>query len=276
MDDSAQVVVDIGNLPVRLTTTDRSLVHLLEQRYAGFVNPSATPAFEFDVSVVAAETLGNDADLSVRARTNQWVIERGDFRAEWDATTRRGRIEQTVNPYAVDSVLRIVHTLLLSTQGGFLLHAASAVLGGRAMLFVGPSGAGKTTIARLAPRDVMLLSDEISYVRHVGDQYVAFGTPFAGELGHSGQPVSAPVAAVYRLERGLDNEVDRLGVTESVRTLMKNILFFADDSELTGHVLETSCHAASTIPFYRLAFAPDARVWDVIRGMMREIDERAR
>lgn len=272
MDDSAHVVVDIGNMPVRLTTTDRSLVQLLEERYAGFVNPSATPAFEFDVSVVPASALGTDADLCVRARTNQWVLERGDFRAEWDSATRRGWIEQTVNPYAVDSVLRIVHTLLLSKQGGFLLHAASAVREGRAMLFVGPSGAGKTTIARLAPHDVTLLGDEISYVRYVEDQYLAFGTPFAGELGHSGQPLSAPVAAIYRLERGPDNNVERLGSSEAVRTLMRNILFFADDSELTGHLLETSCHVASTIPVYRLAFSPDARVWDVIQGRMREID----
>ena len=265
MADSPGVVVDIGNMPVRLSMTDLSLVQLLEDRYAGFVNPSATPAFEFDVSIVAAEALGSDADLRVLGRTNQWVLERGDFRAEWDSATRRGWIQQTVNPYAVDSVLRIVHTLLLSAQGGFLLHAASAVRAGRAMLFVGPSGAGKTTIARLAPPDVTLLSDEISYVRYLGDEYVAFGTPFAGELGHSGQPVSAPVSGIYRLERGDGNEVTRLGASEAVRTLMKNILFFAGDAELTGHVLETSCHVASTIPVYRLAFAPDARVWDVVR-----------
>jgi hypothetical protein len=266
MDDrAAGVVVDIGNMPVRLSTTDLSFAQLLEHRYAGFVNPSATPAFELDVSIVGADTLGSDADLCVRARTNHWVLERGDFRAAWDSGTGRGWIQQTVNPYAVDSVLRIVHTLLLSTRGGFLLHAASAVRAGRAMLFVGPSGAGKTTIARLAPEDVTLLTDEISYVRRLGDQYIAFGTPFAGELGRSGQPVSAPVSGVYRLERGSDNEVERLGASEAVRTLMKNILFFADDSELTGHLLETSCHVASTIPVYRLAFVPDARVWDVIR-----------
>jgi hypothetical protein len=259
------VVVDIGNMPVRLTTTDLSLVELLERRYAGFVNPRAAPAFEFDVSIVAADTLSPEADLRVRGRTDCWELDRGDFRAGWDSRTCRGWIQQTVNPYAVDSVLRIVHTLLLSTRGGFLLHAASAVRGGRAMLFVGPSGAGKTTIARLAPRDVTLLTDEISYVRYAGDRYLAFGTPFAGELGHSGQPVSAPVSAIYRLERGGDNEIERLGASEAVRTLMKNILFFAEDSDLTGQLLETSCHVASTIPVYRLAFAPDARVWEAIR-----------
>ena len=258
------VVVDIGNMPVRLSTADPSLVELLEQRYAGFVNPAASPAFEFDVSIVEAETLGIDADLSVQARADQWLLERGDFRAGWNSRTRRGWIEQTVNPYAVDSVLRIVHTLLLSTRGGFLLHAASVVRAGRAMLFMGPSGAGKTTMARLAPADATLLTDEISYVRLVGDRYMAFGTPFAGELGHSGEAVSAPVSGVYWLEQAADNTLERLGGSQAVRMLMRNILFFAHDAELAAHLLKTSCHLAATVPMYRLAFAPDARVWDVL------------
>jgi hypothetical protein len=45
------------------------------------------------------------------------------------------------------------------------VHAASAVRNGRAFVFAGISGTGKTTISRLAPPDVTLLTDEISYVR---------------------------------------------------------------------------------------------------------------
>jgi hypothetical protein len=259
------VVIDVGDIPVRLNTTDPSLARLLQRRYAGFLNPSALPAFEFDLAIVSTQMLALDADLSVRRDRGRWVLERGDFRAEWDERTCHGWIRQTLNPYAVDSVLRIVHTILLSKQRGFLLHAASAVRAGCAYVFAGPSGAGKTTMVRLAPSDVTLLTDEISYVRRVEDHYVAFGTPFAGELGHSGEPVSAPVSAIYQLERGSDNDVERLGASDAVKTLMKNILFFVDDPELAGHVLETSCHVACTVPVYRLAFAPDARVWEIIR-----------
>jgi hypothetical protein len=74
-------------------------------------------------------------------------------------------VRQTANPYAIDGVLRILHSLILARAGGFLVHAASAVRNGRAFLFAGVSGAGKTTISRLAPPDVALLTDEISYVR---------------------------------------------------------------------------------------------------------------
>ncbi len=75
------------------------------------------------------------------------------------------RVRQNANPYSLDSVLRILHSLILAERGGFLLHAASAICDGRAYLFSGVSGAGKTTMTRLAPADITLLTDEISYLR---------------------------------------------------------------------------------------------------------------
>jgi len=42
---------------------------------------------------------------------------------------------QNANPYSLDSVLRILHSLILAERGGFLLHAASAICNGRAYLF---------------------------------------------------------------------------------------------------------------------------------------------
>jgi hypothetical protein len=55
-----------------------------------------------------------------------------------------------------------------------------------------------------------------------------------------------------------------LSGTEAVRALMKNILFFVDDQELSGQVFETACDVAESLPVYRLTFAPDAGVWDAV------------
>src|SRR5208282_1412112 len=114
----------------------------------------------------------------------------------------------------------------LIERGGFLLHAASAICDGRAYLFSGVSGAGKTTMTRLAPADITLLTDEISYLRASADGYAACGTPFAGELAKAGENRTAPVSALFFLEKGLENRVDELSSAEAVRRLMRNILFF--------------------------------------------------
>lgn len=257
------IIVDIGDVAVVLHTTDSSLVKILERRFLRFLNPAADPAFQFDITVVPEGRFA-DMDLTVHENGGRWIMQRGDFYAEWSVSERRGHIWQTLNPYAIDSILRIVHTLVLSTQGGFLLHASSAVRGGRAFLFTGPSGSGKSTIVGLAPDGVTVLTDEISYLRRSADGYVAYGTPFAGELGDSGAPVSAPVAALFRLGRAADNRHDRLGVCQAVQTLMRNILFFAAEPQMVEPVFDTACDFSLRVPAYALSFAPDPRVWTTI------------
>jgi hypothetical protein len=262
---SRVVTVDIGDIAVDFHTTDAALVALLERRFHRFLKRSAEPAFEFDITVVPPGTLDRDSDLEVRAEHDRWIMRRGDFHAEWNVAERRGRICQTLSPYAIDSVLRIVHTLVLAKAGGFLLHASSAVRNGRAFLFTGPSGAGKSTIVGLAPEEVTVLTDEISYVRRVGDEYVAFGTPFAGEMGDLGEPVSAPIAALFHLGRAAENRHEPLATAGAVRTLLRNMLFFADDRRLVGDLLDTACDFASRVPAFDLLFAPTAKVWGTIQ-----------
>ena len=167
--------------------------------------------------------------------------------------------------------MRILHSLILAERGGFLLHAASAICDGRAYLFSGVSGAGKTTMTRLAPADVTLLTDEISYIRPSGDRpsadgYSAFGTPFAGELAKAGENCTAPVAALFFLEQGPENRVDELSSAEAVRRLMRNILFFAKDQGLVEKLFATACDFVDRVPIRRLTFYPDGRVWDEIRN----------
>jgi hypothetical protein len=259
------VPVEVGGMAVLLRTGDADFARMLEDRYVGFAGSSLPPAFEFEVDLVASTGFDPDADVDVRCQQRRWFLRRGDFHAEWDPRSRRGYIRQTANPYSVDAVLRIVHSLVLASEGGFLLHSASAMRNGRAFLFSGVSGAGKTTISRLAPADVTLLTDEVSYVRRQEDGYRAFGTPFAGELARVGENVSAPIAALYLLEKGAENRIERVSISEATERIMRNILFFAEEPELVCRIFDSACEFVARVPVYRLTFFPDERVWELIR-----------
>jgi hypothetical protein len=137
--------------------------------YAGFVGTSPPSHLDFDIDVCELSESGADDELQVKMERGEWLLSRGDFRARWNPDTGHGQIRQSCSPYAIDCVLRIVHGLILARQGGFLVHSASAIRGGKAFPFSGVSGAGKTTISRLAPSDATLLTDEISYVRREGN-----------------------------------------------------------------------------------------------------------
>ena len=257
-------VVQIGGIPIALHTSDHRFLAMLCERYAGFLSPSQ-PELELDFDLIEPGPVSDD-DVRVYRDGRDWLLERGDFQARWDPLTGCGRVRQTSNPYALDSVLRILHSLVLSSRGGFLLHAASAICDGRAYLFSGVSGAGKTTLTRLAPSSVVLLTDEISYVRPISTGYCAYGTPFSGELAKAGENASAPVSALFFLEKGLENRVEELPPAEAVRRLMRNILFFAEDGELVEKLFATACDFVEKVPVRRLTFYPDSRVWNEIRN----------
>ena len=260
----AEIIIDIGGAPVRVRATDTSFIEMLEKRYAGFVTSGGRADFAFDVELAEPVAADADAELRVTLDSGRWRLERGDFAAEFDPHSRSGRIRQSPNPFSIDALFRILHTLMLAQEGGFLLHAASAIRNGKAFVFAGVSGAGKTTIASLAPSDVTLLTDEISYIRKDGNRYRAFGTPFTGELGKSGENVSAPIAALYLLEKGRQNQIAPVSSAEAGRAFLSNVLFFAEDQELVRSVFYSACEFVGQVPVYHLTFLPDSSVWEML------------
>src|SRR5581483_5148141 len=259
------VTVEIGGTAIELRTRNADFGQLLAERYRGFVG---TRRADHDLEIQLIEPADDrnlDRDLEVTLIGEEWLLERGDFRASWKPRLRRGTVRQPASPYAIDSVLRIIHSLILAERGGFLLHAASAVRYGRAFLFSGVSGAGKTTISRLAPPDATLLTDEISYVRAEAGGYRAYGTPFAGELGRPGENRAAPIAALYFLAKGPSNRLEPMSGASAARRLLRNILFFAHDRALVGRLFSTACEFVSRVSVYELTFRPDGEVWELIR-----------
>ena len=262
--ESQGVIVEIGGIPILLRSDDADFRAMIEQRYAGFLNPSAHPAYEFGIYLEPPPATAPDEDAHVFRDGSLWRFERGDFRAEWDAEAHRGYVRQSANPYAIDAVLRIAHSLVLADEGGFLVHAASAVRGGRAFLFAGVSGAGKTTLSRLAPSDATVLTDEISYVRRSGPHYWGYGTPFAGELARVGANVSAPLDTLFFLVQGPVNRIEPIGQLAAAGELLRHTLFFAHDSELVKQVFHSALEFVSRVNVARLVFTPDARAWEMV------------
>lgn len=261
---ASDVVIEIGGFPIRLSTDDASFIEMLKERYAGFVTCGGSGEIDFEVMLAPPGSMMGHGEVRVERECGRWSMGRGDFEANWNPRSARGVIRQSSNPYSLNSVLRIVHTLLLAERGGFLVHASSAVRNGRAFLFAGVSGAGKTTMARSAPPDVSLLTDEISYVGRQEDGYHAYGTPFAGDLGRLGENMRAPLATLYLLTKGTENKIEPVEAVEAVRALLENILCFTRDSELVRSVFESACDFVSRVPVRRLTFLPDSRVWELI------------
>src|SRR5207249_11128453 len=126
---------------------------------------------------------------------------------------------------SIESFWRILYSLALVEAHGLVVHAASLVKDGRAYLFSGRSGSGKTTVARLSA-DATLLSDELSIVRMSGGSAVCFGTPFRGELALAGEARAAPLVGMYFLRRGGGHAGQALGPGQAHARLLAHVLVF--------------------------------------------------
>lgn len=97
-------------------------------------------------------------------------IRRGpDGRREIGAMPGPGVPDDTVQHYLVDEVLPD----LLSASGSLVLHGAAVSLDGRALVLLGGSGMGKSTLsASLSRRGFPLLTDDCAVIDTVSDGYL--------------------------------------------------------------------------------------------------------
>jgi hypothetical protein len=262
----AELTLQIGGLRTSVVPLEADVTRVVRDRFAGFLS-SAPPDWRLTVGRRACGVVPLD-DVVVRdaGGGRRFECERHDFLATVDLDAREGHVALgAVDAVALDTLLRVVYSLALLDADALVVHAASLVRGGRAYLFPGRSGAGKTTVARLSP-EATLLGDEIAIVEAAG---ACHGSPFWGELARPGDNVRAPLAGIYFLEQAGHHAATPLSPRQALTRLLPTVLFFAADPALTARVLEVAGRLVDTVPSYRLAFRRDPGFWRVVRAAGR-------
>ncbi len=151
-------------------------------------------------------------------------------------------------------------------QGGLLLHAAGVVRGGRAHIFFGPSGAGKTTVTRLSPRDVVL-SDDLTLIvpgtDGAGPQ--AVGIPFG--MAHHHVPDtngSFPIATLNRLVQSPLVRRTEIPYSQAVAEVASSLPFVMQETGQAMLAMEIAAAILRDVPVHRLEFRRDDSFWSVV------------
>jgi hypothetical protein len=170
--------------------------------------------------------------------------------------------------YPLDELL-IMHRL--TQERAIELHGVGIVgPDGASNLFVGHSGAGKSTTARLwtSLHEVEILSDDRIIVREdkVREDKVRedaakifmYGTPWHGEA-HFALPQRAPLQRIFVLEHGQGNVLTRLTRSQMVAELFARSFVPFHSHEYVDSALSFLERVADTVPCYRYSFEPDQR-----------------
>jgi len=171
----------------------------------------------------------------------------------------------------------VVFLARLSRGRGVLVHACGLVLGGRGLLFLGTSGAGKSTTARLWKErgGVTILSDDRIVIRAEGDGYRIYGTPWHGEAGWE-TPASARLDAVFVLDQAPRNRVQELKPSTAVAQMMVRAFPAMWDQQGLEFAVRFLARLAESVPVRRLQFLPDRTAVDCVLSSVDENDLNAR
>ncbi len=114
----------------------------------------------------------------------------------------------------------ITYTLPHNT---LLIHASAVLKDGRAHLFIGKSGTGKSTHSRMwleSFPDAELLNDDHPIVRRFENgNVIAYGSPWSGKT-HCYRNLSAPLRGIIRIKRATYNKLTRLRAIRGYASVM--------------------------------------------------------
>ncbi len=141
------------------------------------------------------------------------------------------------DPYAgqmLSSLLRIAFSQAVLREEGIGIHASAVVHAGKAYLFLGKSGTGKSTHARLWLQhipDTELMNDDNPAIRIKEGTAYAYGTPWSGKTPCY-RNVCYPIGGIARLRQAPHNRFRQLSDVEAFMALLPGCMVIKKDAAL--------------------------------------------
>lgn len=161
-----------------------------------------------------------------------------------------------------------LESLLLKAQA-FYLHSSLIKINGKAYVFSGPSGIGKSTQADLWAkyRNAKILNGDRSIIRQINKEYFAFGSPFAGSSGIFVNDYGR-IAGIVFLKKGTENKIERLDKKKSFIFLYSQSMFTGISRADLSMGIELLDNLTSQIPVYELTCTPDIKAIEMLESVI--------
>lgn len=204
--------------------------------------------------------------LSVRGRT---FLANADLADMLDRPVLLGVIDWPEGFHeSLSNLCRLVMGLGAFAEGTLLLHSSVVIMKGRAILFYGHSGAGKSTVGRLAlEAGFDVASDDLNLVCVKGaERAVVQAFPWSGSYGpRFWRSIPAyPLWAVVQLEKSDENRLQLLPRARALSSLCSCAPFMNTEPDLYGRLFDILETLVGQVPAYRLEFRRDGSFWPLV------------
>jgi hypothetical protein len=201
-------------------------------------------------------------DYFFRLYSDNSVRYRMTVRPDNEGRIARTDMNEATSPWLLRFFLWMAFNLSVLEQGTSAIHASTITCGGKAVLFLGESGTGKSTHSSLwlqHLRGVELLNDDCPFIRcEARGQVKVYGSPWSGKTDcYKNQ--SSPMAALVLLRQAPRNEIRSLqGIAAVGAVLPAFPPAFAQVKQATEAIQSLLSQLLDTVPVYILDCLPDA------------------
>lgn len=138
------------------------------------------------------------------------------------------------------------------------LHSSLIDYQGKGLMFLGPSGIGKTTQAELwnQYRDALIINGDVVFVQETPEAFLGWGTPWHGSSPYC-ENTNVPVHAMIVLKQAPENSIRELTGFEKVTAVSTSVFYPRWLENGMKLCLETLDHLLTKIPVYELSCRPD-------------------
>lgn len=176
--------------------------------------------------------------------------------------------------FGINNAAMLLFAFASAGKGTLEMHASIIENSGKAYLFLGKSGTGKSTHSSLWLKYIEgseLMNDDNPVVRTFPDgSIVAFGSPWSGKTPCY-KNIQAPVGAFVQIRQCPENRISRMSVIESYSSLFSSISGIKDDDSNLADGLNASIDKVlSAVPCYLLDCRPDEEAAQLCAATVRQ------
>jgi len=159
--------------------------------------------------------------------------------------------------------LRCILSLHLTESGGAALHGCAVRGEEGAHVFLGKTGAGKTTLAGTATQENVLGDDLVAILPDETGQFQVFGTPFAGREGMTSHHGRFSLNTLSLLTQSPQTRLEAIELSEAVRGILDHFFVFDESLQTRSRVLKTACRLAKSTTCFRSHVSLSTPIWDM-------------
>lgn len=184
-----------------------------------------------------------------------------------DLGRKQCRFNDQSKPLTQELLIAFVGTcfqFFLGGKEGFFIHASGVIKDGKAHIFAGPPGSGKTTVARLS-KGLPVISDDFVCIKRSNGAYRAHSTPWYGR----DKDICADITRIYFLQHGNTTALNRLDPAGSASEILSNSYCNVLHKPLLASILKVVTGVAAVIPCYRMRYCLADPLWKSIERCLK-------